>query len=132
MKFSCTKRIGDEAWVFEGEAPSQKALFKAGAFLGSLPKVCGHCKSTDINFEHRTPKGYEYYLFKCGACSHELQFGQYQDGSGLFCKDWQPPYVATGGNVGEQHQGQGQVNPVPGAAPPPGGFSNNTVEDVPF
>lgn len=90
MKFQLTKKLGSAQVTISGEADAQMELFKAASFFSEIPDVCGNgsCRSTDMRFLYRQPKGYEYASILCRVCGHELTFGVYKENKGLFAKEW--------------------------------------------
>lgn len=94
MKYELTKTFGSIGVTFSGEVESQMDFFKDASFLGEFPEQCNNCKGTDLRFQYRHPKGFEYASIKCNACQYELKFGQTKDSGTLFAKGWEEPYVA--------------------------------------
>jgi hypothetical protein len=77
------------------EAESLKELMREAARAGEVFGIakCGNCRSEFIRLEHRTPKGFEYFCWRCEDCGARLDFGQLKDGSGFFRKSDKGWYV---------------------------------------
>ena len=93
MKFKIQLKVGRNVIQVEDDAVKTTDLVHKLAFLQSLPEVCGHCNSEDIQLDHRLAKKFHFYEVKCRnpECRHKLRMGQYQDGGELFTKQWGPP-----------------------------------------
>ena len=70
----------------ELEGDTQKDLF---AQLSAFQEVfdesaCGKCGSTNLRFVTREVDGNSYYEIRCLDCGARLEFGQSQQGGGLF------------------------------------------------
>lgn len=82
------------------------------------PNYCGLCKGTNIlwrsnkGVSKKDNKTYTYIKRLCMTCRGTSTAGTYQDGSGLFWKQWEPKFEGEGG----------------GAAPKPDGFP--TSEEI--
>lgn len=83
-----------------------KGIKDAFAFLGAVDSIlgvssCGHCGSDNLKFQHRKPKGYDYYSIVCQDCKHELKFGVQKETQELFPKNWEEPYMGGGNQSSE-------------------------------
>jgi len=47
---------------------------------------CGCCQSRELRFRHRKAEKFDYYELVCSECGARFQFGQHQEGGGLFPK----------------------------------------------
>lgn len=79
----------------EVEADNVKdAIKKISPFLEVFSEErCGKCGSTNIRWEHRVAKGFDFYSAVCNqihedgrACQSKLDYGQKREGGGLWPK----------------------------------------------
>lgn len=104
---------GTAAFSIDEECADIKEAF---AFIGGCQNIfgaaesCPNCKGTDLRAHYKRVKDFDFYSLQCGNCKWELPFGQLKDGSGLFPKEWQPPYEKQGGSQTNQsaHQSAGK------------------------
>ena len=81
---------------FEGK-DLPDVIRSAGCLL-DFDGVCGFCKSQNTTLETRVVtskkdnKKYRYTSFVCRDCKATCPLGEFQDGSGLFLKEWVEPY----------------------------------------
>lgn len=103
-----------------------KKVVEEAAFFSELPSECPICGSP-TGFRYRNPKDFTYFGMRCtGETTHECNFGQRRDGSGLFYKgkdSWEKEYVGSGDSSGGG--GGGGNEAAPEAAPP-------VDDDIPF
>ena len=101
MKINITKKVGDTTLQFQVEEPKDvDALFSAGC-IGSMPSLCGHCGSEDVELRGKKAKGYTFVTVHCNECRYESGMGQYKEG-GFFWKQFEPQVVANTDSIGGQ------------------------------
>ena len=68
----------------EDDQPAE--LIRKAAFWCDIPQECPVCKSP-LRLIYRNPQSFHYYGVACtGTPSHQVTFGQYKSGDGLFYK----------------------------------------------
>jgi len=82
-------------------------------------KRCGNCESPNLSFQHKTPKGYDYYSVRCDDCRHEFKFGQQKETGRLFPKGWEPPFSGGEGTDRDDQETDYQQDEPPRASRPP-------------
>lgn len=84
-----------------------RAIGEVRAFLIAEP--CGCCKSKNTFPSFKTPKGYKYYQWECADCGAVFQFGQNQEGDGLFPKRNDQNHQPLPNRGWSKYQGNGQA-----------------------
>lgn len=87
MKATLKFNLGSKQLSFDGEG-DLKTVLKQFAFLTQMPTKCGACKSNEISFLFKSPKGNDYYGLSCQACGCENNFGQYKTGGFYHKNEW--------------------------------------------
>ncbi len=118
---------------FEAEADSPKALWKKLSLVQGIfdaASACGVCGKTDIRYNHRVAKGFDFYELVCSdpQCNARLSFGQNKEGGGLFAKRKDESGNHLDYDGWSIYRPEHSSEPVP--APRPAAHVEN--DDVPF
>ncbi len=98
MRFQIVLKVGETPITLSDEVSSMEEVFeKTSALAEVLPEQCQNCESVKLKPNHRLTKSKagkpcHYYEVTCKSCGWALALGQRQDGSGLYPKEWGPPY----------------------------------------
>jgi hypothetical protein len=111
MAVNVKVKMGDA--LVEVSAANPKDLFAELASYAEIlqKEPCGLCNGPTV-WDHRQPKGFDYYEFRCVKCGARMQFGQNKEGGTLFAKRHEHP-KSNGWSKFQRDGGGGQ-----GASPP--------------